>query len=92
MELMKCFAGGRLFDEKRSPFGTALTPIQFLHYCLTRPAVASVMVGFDTTQQVDDAVKYQNASDTEKDYASVLANAPRHAYSGQCTYCGHCKP
>ncbi|MBQ5792415.1 MAG: 4Fe-4S dicluster domain-containing protein, partial [Clostridia bacterium] len=26
------------------------------------------------------------------DYATVLANAPRHAYSGQCTYCGHCKP
>lgn len=90
--VMKGFAGGRLFDEKRSPFGTALTPIQCLHYCLTRPAVASVMVGFDTTQQVDDAVKYENASDTEKDYASVLANAPRHAYSGQCTYCGHCKP
>lgn len=90
--VMKGFAGGRLFDEKRSPFGTALTPIQCLHYCLTRPAVASVMVGFDTTQQVDDAVKYGNASDTEKDYASVLANAPRHAYSGQCTYCGHCKP
>ena len=90
--VMKGFAGGRLFDEKRSPFGTALTPIQCLHYCLTRPAVASVMVGFDTTQQVNDAVKYENASDTEKDYASVLANAPRHVYSGQCTYCGHCKP
>lgn len=90
--VMKGFAGGRLFDEKRSPFGKALTPVQCLHYCLTRPAVSSVMVGFDTTEQVDDAVKYENASDTEKDYASVLANAPRHAYSGQCTYCGHCKP
>ena len=27
-----------------------------------------------------------------RDYASVLAHAPRHAYSGQCTYCGHCAP
>lgn len=90
--VMKGFAGGRLFDEKRSPFGTALTPVQCLHYCLTRPSVSSVMVGFDTTEQVDDAVKYENASDKEKDYASVLANAPRHAYNGQCTYCGHCKP
>ena len=27
-----------------------------------------------------------------KDYASVLAGAPAHAYVGECTYCGHCKP
>ena len=33
------------------------------------------------------------ASDAEKDYASVLASAPKHAFStGQCTYCGHCQP
>ncbi|MBQ7093968.1 MAG: aldo/keto reductase, partial [Clostridia bacterium] len=31
--VMKGFAGGRLFDEKRSPFGVALTPIQCVHYC-----------------------------------------------------------
>ena len=90
--VMKAYAGGRLFDEKRSPFGTALTPIQCLHYCLTRPAVASVMVGVDTPQQMDEAAAYCTASDDEKDYASVLAKAPKHAYSGQCTYCGHCKP
>ena len=24
--------------------------------------------------------------------ATVLANAPYHSYSGQCTYCGHCAP
>ena len=28
----------------------------------------------------------------EKDYASVIANAPFHSYRGECTYCGHCKP
>jgi len=90
--VMKGFAGGRLFDEKRSPFGVALTPVQCLHYCLTRPAVASVLAGYDTPEQVDASVAYETASDAEKDYASVLARAPRHAYSGQCTYCGHCKP
>jgi len=90
--VMKGFAGGRLFDEKRSPFGVALTPVQCLHYCLTRPAVASVMAGFDNPEQVDASVAYETATDAEKDYATVLANAPRHAYSGQCTYCGHCKP
>jgi hypothetical protein len=38
------------------------------------------------------AVAYESASDEEKDYASVLANAPLHAAGGQCMYCGHCKP
>ncbi len=34
--VMKPYAGGRLFDEARSPFGVALTPVQCIHYCLTR--------------------------------------------------------
>ena len=38
------YAGGRLFDARTSPFGVALTPVQCLHYALTRPAVASVLV------------------------------------------------
>ena len=29
--VMKGFAGGRLFDEKRSPFGVKLTPNQCIH-------------------------------------------------------------
>ena len=90
--VMKGFAGGRLFDAKRSPFGVALTPVQCLHYCLTRPAVAAVMVGFDGVEQVDASVAYETAAEEEKDYMSVLAKAPRHSYNGQCTYCGHCKP
>ena len=90
--VMKGYAGGRLFDEKRSPFGVKLSPVQCLHYCLTRPAVSSVMVGFNTTQHVDEAVSYETASEEARDYASALAHAPMHAYTGQCTYCGHCKP
>lgn len=90
--VMKGYMGGRLFDAKTSPFGVALTPVQCLHYALTRPAVASVMVGFTTPEHVDGAVAYETASDAERDYASVLAGAPRHAYVGQCTYCGHCAP
>ncbi len=90
--VMKGYAGGRLFQAETSPFGVALTPVQCLHYALTRPAVASVMVGYDTPGQVMEAVAYETASPEEKDYATVLAGAPRHAYRGQCTYCGHCKP
>lgn len=90
--VMKGYAGGRLFSAATSPFGVALTPVQCLHYALTRPAVASVMVGYDTPAHVDAAVAYETASPDEKDYASVLASAPRNAYFGQCTYCGHCAP
>jgi len=90
--VMKGFAGGRLLDEKTSPFGVALTPIQCIHYCLTRPAVGSILIGYSTKEQVLDAVAYEIASEDEKDYATVLATAPLHAYGGQCTYCGHCKP
>ena len=91
--VMKGYAGGRLFDAERSPFGVALTPVQCIHYCLTRPAVASVMVGYDTPEHVEQAVRYESASMEEKDYASVLAKAPRHTFGkGECTYCGHCRP
>lgn len=90
--VMKGFAGGRLFDEKRSPFGVRLSPVQCIHYALTRPAVSAILCGYDTREQVDQAVAYETASDDEKDYASVLSNAPFHSCRGECTYCGHCKP
>ena len=90
--VMKGYAGGRLLDAAHSPFGVALTPVQCIHYALTRPAVASIMVGFDTADHVHQAVAYETATQQQRDYATVLANAPLHAYSGQCTYCGHCKP
>jgi len=90
---MKPFAGGRLFDAERSPFGVALTPVQCIHYALNKPGVASVLCGYDTREQVDAALAYEKAGDAEKDYASVLAGAPEHRFAGgECTYCGHCKP
>ena len=90
--VMKGFFGGALFDPKRSPFGTVFTPVQCIHYALTRPGVCSILCGYDTPEQVDAAVKYESATEDEKDYASVIVGAPLHAYRGQCTYCGHCKP
>lgn len=92
LTVMKPYAGGRLFDAATSPFGVALTPVQCLHYALTRPAVGSVMAGFSTVGHVRDALAYETATEAQRDYASVLAAAPKHAYFGQCTYCGHCAP
>ncbi len=90
--VMKGYGGGRLFSEKTSPFGVALTPVQCIHYALTRPGVASILTGCDTPDHVKAAAAYETATEEMKDYATVLAGAPRHAYSGQCTYCGHCAP
>lgn len=92
LTVMKGFFGGRLFNAEQSPFGVAFKPTQLIHYALTRPGVASILCGYDTKEQVDAAVAYESATEEEKDYASVIAAAPLHSYTGQCTYCGHCKP
>ena len=90
--VMKGFFGGRLFAPETSPFGVAFTPVQCIHYALTRPGVSSILCGCETREQVDAAVAYETAGEEERDYASVIVSAPLHAYRGQCTYCGHCKP
>ena len=92
LTVMKGFFGGRLFNADQSPFGVAFTPAQLIHYALTRPGVSSILCGYDTKEQVDAAAAYETATEEEKDYASVIAAAPLHSYTGQCTYCGHCKP
>lgn len=92
LTVMKGYAAGVLLSDKQSPFKRALTPVQCLHYCLTRPAVASVMVGVSNTKQILAATDYVTASNKEKDYSEVLSNAPRNSFSGHCMYCGHCAP
>ena len=90
--VMKPYAGGRLLDAGKSPFGKALTPVQCIHYCLTRPAVTSVLVGVKDVAQAQAALAYADATDDQKNYGPVLAQAPVHSYYGQCIYCGHCQP
>jgi len=92
LTVMKGYAAGVLLSEKASPFGKAMTAVQCLHYCLTRPSVSSVMVGVANTEQILAATVYNEASDEEKDYSEVLANAPSSSFSGHCMYCGHCAP
>ncbi len=93
LTVMKPYAGGRLLMDEQSPFGKALTPVQCIHYCLTRPAVASVLAGYKTVEEAQAALAYEQATEGERDFARVIADAPaRKAYFGQCTYCGHCQP
>lgn len=89
---MKVYGGGDLLDETLSPAGKALTPSQCLHYALTRPAVATVVAGAHTVEELQRSTAYESASEEERDYASALASFPKISWQGHCMYCGHCAP
>ncbi len=90
--VMKAFGGGDLLDAKLSPAGKALTVNQCLHYALTRPAVATVLSGAHSAQQLRASAAYETASEEEKDYAAAFASFPNISWEGHCMYCSHCAP
>ena len=90
--VMKCFGGGDLLDAELSPAGAALTPVQCIHYALTRPAVSVVLAGAHSVEQLRQSAAYEDASDAERDYAAALAAFPRIRWQGHCMYCSHCAP
>ena len=92
LTVMKPYAGGALLDAGESPFGVALTVPQCLHYCLTRPGVATVLAGAKSIEQLREAIAYCDLPDEQKEFATVLASAPAHSFSDKCMYCGHCAP
>lgn len=92
IDVMKAYAGGDLLKADMSPFGRAFTPVQALNYALTRPAVASVMVGCKTIAEIEQALAWCTAPEEEKDYSRVLAGLEKFTWSGHCMYCGHCAP
>ena len=90
--VMKAFGGGDLLDADLSPAGKALTANQCLHYALTRPAVATVLAGAHTVEQLRISLAYENATEEEKDYAPAFASFPNISWEGHCMYCSHCAP
>ncbi len=90
--VMKAFGGGDLLSGELSPAGKALTPYQCLHYALTRPGVAAVMCGARTVEELENCIGYEEAPDSERDYAAAFAALPRISWQGHCMYCGHCAP
>lgn len=90
--VMKAFAGGDILDEKLSPAGAALTPVQCISYALSRPAVATICSGARNEEQLMQSIAYCDATDEEKDYAESFANFPRVSWTGHCMYCTHCHP
>lgn len=90
--VMKAFGGGDLLDETLSPAGKALTANQCLHYALTRPAVATVLAGAHSVEQLRLSAAYEEAPEEEKDYALAFAPFPNISWQGHCMYCSHCAP
>lgn len=90
--VMKTLGAGMLMYKDLSPFGVAFTENQLIHYALTRPAVASVLIGCKTPEQVEKALEYETATDEEKDYSVVLSQTKILSDHKQCMYCNHCHP
>lgn len=90
--VMKALAMGTLLSKERSPLGVALTEAQCISYALDRPAVATVVVGMQTKEDVMHAAEYYTASDEEKSHATVLGSLGMFNADGRCMYCNHCLP
>ena len=92
ISVMKVFGGGDLLDASLSPAGRALTPVQCISYALDRPAVATVLAGAHSVEELRASLAYEQASPAERDYATVFREFPRINWTGHCMYCGHCAP
>lgn len=92
IDVMKVYGGGDLLSEENSPFGKVMTPVQAIEYALTRPGVGAVMVGCKTTAEIKAAIDWCSATQSDKDYTSVLVGLERFSWKGHCMYCGHCAP
>ena len=75
---MKAFGGGDLLSEY-SPAGKALTAVQCLHYALTRPAVAAVMSGARTMEELKASLDYEKQAKPKKTMQKFLQASPKSA-------------
>lgn len=93
--VMKPLGAGKLLSPAHTPFAQAMTPAQCIHYALTRPAVASALVGCKSEEELDAAVAYLQASDEERDYSAAIRSFRddgKGGVRGSCVYCNHCLP
>ena len=90
--VMKSLAMGTLLSKERSPLGIALTEAQCIHYALSRPAVAAVMVGMQRLSDVEHAMEYWKLSEEERDHSEMLGSLGMFQADERCMYCNHCLP
>lgn len=83
---MKTYAGGAIFTEK-----IPVTTHQCISYTLSQPAVATVVVGVKSVEELHCALSYLDASEEDRDYYSALESVQKDT-QGLCVYCNHCLP
>jgi len=88
---MKTLGGGKLLLPEQTPFSKELTVCQCIHYALTRPAVASALIGCQSRGQVETAISYLNSKPAELDYTNAISSMNKD-FTGSCVYCNHCLP
>lgn len=88
---MKTLGAGKLLSREHTPFRAPLSVGQCIHYALSRPAVASVMLGFSSVKEVEEACRYLDMTENEKDYGAVIRGSAGLMH-GSCVYCNHCQP
>jgi predicted aldo/keto reductase-like oxidoreductase len=64
---------------------------QCIHYALTRPAAASVLLGGKSEAELREALSYFEASEEERDYSQAIQHF-KGTDQGSCLYCNHCQP
>jgi predicted aldo/keto reductase-like oxidoreductase len=89
--VMKTLGGGKLISPAHTPFSKPLTVSQCIHYALTRPAVASVLIGCQSRKHVEEAVAYLTTDPTDLDYTEAIRSMNDN-FKGSCVYCNHCLP
>ena len=89
--VMKTLGAGKLLSAEHTPFSAPMTVAQCIHYVLTRPAVASALIGCKSSEQIFEAVSYLDLSDEERDYTSIVGGY-KSDFEGSCVYCSHCQP
>jgi predicted aldo/keto reductase-like oxidoreductase len=89
--VMKTLGAGKLISREHTPFSQPLTVGQCIHYALTRPAVASVLVGCASGAEALEALRYLDMSEQEKDYTGIVGQY-QGDFRGNCVYCNHCLP
>lgn len=89
--VMKTLGAGKLISAEHSPYKTPLTITQCIEYALSRPAVASALVGCKNAAEVAQVMGYFDCGGAEKDYAGIIGGE-RNDFRGNCLYCGHCRP
>lgn len=103
---MKPFAGGTLLQGNAGVFTDTLssgwrsfhrkqaisaTPIQCISYALSQAGVSTAVAGIKSAEELQETLRFLNASSEEKHFDSLVENFGRYLEGG-CTYCGHCLP